>query len=117
MAELEKVAALPAAKFTDVTGEDSTMAPASPMDPEFVAAARKAVTAAWGPVPIIPAQSSGASDSMWYRGVGVPSYGASASMMKASDEFAHGLNERTPILNIRPGLTYYMSMYKDLAGK
>ncbi|WP_395394997.1 M20/M25/M40 family metallo-hydrolase [Novosphingobium sp. BL-8A] len=117
MAELEKVAAMPAAKFSDATGDDSTMAPASPMRPDFVDAARKAVTAAWGPVPIIPSQASGASDSMWYRAVGVPSYGASASMMKDSDEFAHGLNERISLMNIRPDLTYYLSMYKDLAGK
>ncbi|WP_454797226.1 M20/M25/M40 family metallo-hydrolase [Novosphingobium lindaniclasticum] len=117
MAELQKVANVPAAKFSDVTGDASTMSPASPMRPDFVAATRKAVTAAWGPIPIIPSQASGASDSMWYRAVGVPSYGASASMMKDSDEFAHGLNERLPLLNVRPGITYYLSLYRDLAGK
>lgn len=51
------------------------------------------------------------------RAVVVPSYGASASMMKDSDEFAHGLNERLPLLNVRPGITYYLSLYRDLAGK
>lgn len=117
MAELEKVAAMPAAKFTDVTGDDSVEAPASPMRPDFVAAARKAVTAAWGPVPIIPSQSSGASDSMWYRALGVPSYGAAASMIKDSDEFSHGLNERIGLVNIAPGVTYYTTLLKDLAAK
>lgn len=117
MAELEKVAAEPAAQFSDVTGDDSVMAPASPMDPEFVAAVSKAVKAAWGPVPIIPMQASGASDSMWYRALGVPSYGASATMIKESEDFAHGLNEREPLLNIRPGITYYLSLYKDLSAK
>lgn len=116
-AELEKIAAEPAATFSDVTGDDSVEAPASPLDPDLMAAVRKAVTAAWGPVPIIPSQASGASDSMWYRALGVPSYGASATMIKDSDEFAHGLNEREPLLNIRPGITYYLSLYKDLAGK
>jgi acetylornithine deacetylase/succinyl-diaminopimelate desuccinylase-like protein len=117
MAELEKVAAMPAARFTDVTGDDSVEAPASPVDPDFVAAARKAVTAAWGPIPIIPGQSSGASDSMWYRALGVPSYGASATLIKDSDDFAHGLNEREPLINIGPGVTYYLSLYRDLASK
>ncbi|MEE4450160.1 M20/M25/M40 family metallo-hydrolase [Novosphingobium resinovorum] len=117
MAELEKVAAMPAAKFADVTGDDSIEAPASPVRPDFVAAAGKAVKAAWGPVPITPSQSSGASDSMWYRAVGVPSYGASASMIKDSDEFAHGLNERIGLLNIAPGVVYYTTLLKDLAGK
>lgn len=117
MAELEKVAAMPAAKFVDVTGDDSVEAPASPMRPDFIAAVGKAVKAAWGPVPIIPSQSSGASDSMWYRALGVPSYGASASMIKDSDEFAHGLNERIGMLNIGPGVVYYTTLLKDLAAK
>ena len=46
---------------------------------------------------------------MWYRALGVPSYGASASFIKESDEFAHGLNERIPLLNVRPGVTYYLT--------
>ncbi|SFG28926.1 Acetylornithine deacetylase/Succinyl-diaminopimelate desuccinylase [Novosphingobium sp. CF614] len=117
LAELEKVAAEPAAKFTDMTGDESVAAPASPMRDDFVKAARKAVTAAWGPIPIIPMQASGASDSMWYRALGVPSYGASATLIKESEDFAHGLNEREPLLNINPGITYYLSLYKDLAGK
>lgn len=115
MAELEKVAAQPAAKFTDVTGDDSVEAAASPVDPVFIAAARKAVTAAWGPIPIIPMQASGASDSMWYRALGVPSYGASATLIKDSEDFSHGLNEREPLLNINPGITYYLSIMRDLA--
>jgi acetylornithine deacetylase/succinyl-diaminopimelate desuccinylase-like protein len=117
MAELEKAVAMPAAKFTDVTGDDSVEAPASPVRPDFVAAVGKAVKAAWGPVPIIPSQSSGASDSMWYRALGVPSYGASASMIRDSDEFAHGLNERIGLLNIAPGVVYYTTLLTDLAGK
>ena len=85
-----------------MTGDTATESDASPLGPEFVAAFEKAVKAAWGDVPIYPTQSSGASDSMWYRALGVPSYGASASFIKESDDFAHGLNERIPLSNIRP---------------
>jgi carboxypeptidase PM20D1 len=114
-AELERVAATSEVKFTDVTGDTSTASPASPLRPEFVAAFEKAVSAAWGDVPVYPAQSSGASDSMWYRALGVPSYGASASFIKETDEFSHGLNERMPLSNIRPGITYYLTVLKELA--
>lgn len=117
MAELQKVAAMPAAKFSDVTGDDSVEAPASPLRADFITATRKAVTAAWGPVPIIPTQSSGASDSMWYRALGVPSYGASSSMGKDSDDFSHGLNERISLVNVAPGVTYYTTLLRDLASK
>jgi hypothetical protein len=52
---------------------------------------------------------------MWYRALGVPSYGASPSFIKQSDNFSHGLNERIPLLNVRPGVTYYLSVLTDLA--
>jgi len=116
-AELERVAATPEVVFTDITGDTSIASPASPLRPEFVAAFEKGVRAAWGDVPVYPAQSSGASDSMWYRALGVPSYGASASFIKESDEYSHGLNERMPLSNIRPGITYYLTVLKELSAK
>jgi acetylornithine deacetylase/succinyl-diaminopimelate desuccinylase-like protein len=117
LAELERVADTPEVKITDATGDTATTPEASPMRPEFVGAFERAVKAAWGDVPIYPTQSSGASDSMWYRALGVPSYGASSSFIKESDEFAHGLNERIPLLNIRPGITYYRTVLTELASK
>jgi acetylornithine deacetylase/succinyl-diaminopimelate desuccinylase-like protein len=116
-AELERVAATPEVTFTDITGDTSTASPPSPLRPEFVAAFEKGVKAAWGDVPVYPAQSSGASDSMWYRALGVPSYGASASFIKESDEYSHGLNERMPLSNIRPGITYYLTVLGELAAR
>ena len=118
MAELERVAGVPEVKFRDATGDESIAAPPSPIDPLLLAAVTKAVGASWGKeVAIFPSQSSGASDSMWYRAVGVPSYGASASMSKHSDEFAHGLNERIALSNIGPGVTYYLSVFRDLSSQ
>ena len=52
-----------------------------------------------------------------YRALGVPSYGPSPSFIKESDEFAHGLNERIPLLNLGPGLTYYLTVLTDLASR
>jgi acetylornithine deacetylase/succinyl-diaminopimelate desuccinylase-like protein len=115
MAELEKVAGVPEVKFFDATGGDSIESAASPMRADFLAAVNKAMATAWPKVPIIPAQSSGASDSMWYRAKGVPSYGMSPIFLKDSDEYSHGLNERMELRNIRPGLVYYFSLLPDLA--
>ncbi|QCI94489.1 M20/M25/M40 family metallo-hydrolase [Novosphingobium sp. EMRT-2] len=114
MAELEKVAASPAVKFSDVT-EGSVATPASPMRPDFTAAVEKAMAKVYPGVAVFPSQSSGASDSMWFRHVGVPSYGASPVFGKVSEEFSHGLNERIRLSNIRPGVTYYLSVLTDLS--
>ena len=113
MAELVKVANEPAVTFTDVS-EGSTASPASPMRPDFVAAAEAAIKAAYPGVPVIPMQASGASDSMWYRSVGVAAYGASPLMTKDSEEFSHGLNERVRLSNVRPGLVYYNTLFTRL---
>jgi hypothetical protein len=59
--------------------------------------------------------ASGASDSMWFRYFHVPSYGASPMFMKRSDDFSHGLNERSPVASIAPAIGYYLSLFRDLS--
>ena len=114
MAELERVAAEPAVKFADVS-EGSIATPASPMRADFTGAVKKAMDAIYPGVPVFPSMASGASDSMWFRAKGVPSYGASPMFTKNSEEFSHGLNERVPLSNIRPAIDYYLILFRDLS--
>lgn len=114
MAELGKVIGDPAVKISDVT-LGSVASPASPLRADLMTAVTKAMGKAYPGVPLIPSQASGASDSMWFRALGVPSYGLSPSFSKDSEDFSHGLNERTRLSNIRPGITYYLSLITDLA--
>lgn len=113
MAELGKVIGQPEVKITDVT-EGSVATPPSPMRPDLMAAINKAMASAYPGVPVFASQSSGASDSMWFRHDGVPSYGASPTFSKPSEDFSHGLNERIRLVNIKPGIVYYLSLFKDL---
>jgi acetylornithine deacetylase/succinyl-diaminopimelate desuccinylase-like protein len=116
MAELARVAGDPAVKFKDVT-EGSVASDPSPMRPDLVAAVTKAMGLINPGLPIFPSMASGASDSMWFRYHHVPSYGASPVFIKDSDDFSHGLNERTPVNNIGPAITYYLSLFTDLSRK
>lgn len=116
-AELERVVGDAAVKITDISGDDTTSSPASPVRPDFVSAATRAITRAWGKVPVVPSQASGASDSMWYRAKGIDSYSASPSFVKESEDFSHGLNERMPLANVRPGIVYYTALLSELAAK
>lgn len=117
MAELSAVAAEPAMTIRQIDPEYTTASPASPYEPVLVGAATRAIQAAFGKVPVIAAQASGASDSMWYRALGVPSYGASGTFMRESDDFSHGLDERVPISNIGKSLEYYRLLLTELASK
>jgi len=117
MAQLAAVAAEPAITIRQIDPEYTTASPASPYDEVFIGAATRAIRGAFGEVPVIASQSSGASDSMWYRALGVPSYGASGTFMRESDDFSHGLDERVPIGNIGKSLTYYHLLLTELASK
>lgn len=114
MAELASVANVPEVKFSDVT-EGSVATPASPMRADLIGAVTKAMAASYPGVPVFPSQASGASDSMWYRHVGVPSYGASPTFTKDSEDFSHGLNERVRLSNIAPGIDYYLVLLRELS--
>jgi acetylornithine deacetylase/succinyl-diaminopimelate desuccinylase-like protein len=114
MAELKAAADEPAVSFKDVT-EGSVATEASPIRSDYVAAVKRAIAKVYPGVPVFPSMSSGASDSMWFRFNGVASYGSSPVFIKASDEFSHGLNERTPIANIPPSIDYFLSLIPDLS--
>ncbi len=114
LAELVRVVADQAVSIKDVT-EGSVSTDASPMRPDFVAAVNRALAGPYPGVPIFPSMSSGASDSMWFRNHGVASYGTSPMFTKESEDFSHGLNERTPIANIAPAIDYYLSLVPDLS--
>jgi acetylornithine deacetylase/succinyl-diaminopimelate desuccinylase-like protein len=114
LAELQKVVADPAITITDATA-GSVSTDASPLRPDVQAAITKALALSNPGVPVFPAMSSGASDSMWFRYHHVPSYGISPLFIKSSDDFAHGLNERTPVASIPPAVTYCVSLFHDLS--
>jgi len=95
--------------------DGSIDSPASPLREDVMKAVTKAVHARFPGLPIVPAQASGATDSMYFRAAGVPSYGVSGLFMKDSDEFSHGLNERAPISAIDGDLAHYDSILRDLA--
>lgn len=114
MATLQQVAADPAVTIRDVS-EGSVPNDASPLRADVAAAISKALGKVYPGVPIFPSMAAGASDSMWFRYHNVPSYGASPLFTRDSDDFSHGLNERVLISNIAPAITYYRSLFGDLA--
>jgi len=112
--ELTRVAAEPKMQI-QFTNVGTTASPASPMRKDVTDAVRAGLDVAYKGVPIIPGQSSGASDSMWFRVRGVPSYGVAPIFIKDSDDFSHGLNERTQLFNIAPGIAYWKIVIQRLA--
>lgn len=112
------------AKLTELVADDTAKitvlgdphaSDASPLRPDVMAAVTKAVHARFPKVAIVPAMSAGATDSLYFRALGVPSYGVGSLFQKPTDSFAHGLNERVPVDGIAPALAHWRSLLTDLS--
>lgn len=112
-AELVKVIADPDATVT--TLGDPLASDASPLRADVMKAVRAAVLARSPGVTVMPGMSAGATDSLYFRALGVPSYGVSSLFMQAQDGFAHGLNERVPVAGIPASLAQWDTVVRALA--
>ncbi|MDT7535829.1 M20/M25/M40 family metallo-hydrolase [Sphingobium sp. SA2] len=112
-AELVRVVADESATVT--TLGDPLASDASPLRADVMQAVVAAVSARAPGIPIMPSMSGGATDSVHFRALGVPSYGVSSLFMKAEDGFAHGLNERAPVAGIGAALAQWDAVLRALA--
>jgi acetylornithine deacetylase/succinyl-diaminopimelate desuccinylase-like protein len=112
-AKLVEVAADPRATVTMLN--TPVASPPSPMRKDVMDAVRHAIDLRYPGLPIIPSQASGASDNMYYRRAGIPSYTLGGLFMRPSDERAHGLNERVEVSQIPGGVQYWVSLFGELA--
>jgi acetylornithine deacetylase/succinyl-diaminopimelate desuccinylase-like protein len=112
--QIAKVIADPGATITR-SPDGAIDSPASPLRPDVMTAVTKAVHARFPGLPIVPVMSAGATDGMFTRAAGIPTYGVSGLFMKASDDFSHGLNERAPVDAIDGALAHWESILRDLA--
>jgi len=91
-ATIEQVIADPSIKV-DVLGQVIT-APESPPSPAVFHKIESVVHSMWPGVAVVPSMSAGASDSLFTRNGGIPSYGVSGSWIDVRDIRAHGRDER-----------------------
>ena len=95
--------------------EEFPQSETSPLHPEIMAALRKAVDAQAPGLPIIPSMSAGTTDGLFFRKEGIDTYGVTGIFMKASDEYAHGLNERVPVASIPGALEHWHVLLTELS--
>lgn len=113
------------AQLQQLVGPAITVAPlgeinasdASPLREDVLNALTLAVHASYPNVPVTPSMSSGATDGLFFRAVGIPTYGVAEAFMREEDEFSHGLNERNPVASFYHGLTHWRLLITELAGR
>ncbi|MBC7767938.1 MAG: M20/M25/M40 family metallo-hydrolase [Phycisphaerales bacterium] len=94
----------------------SSATDASPLRPDLVQAVTRAVHAQHPRTVISPYMSSGATDGLYFRAAGIPTYGVGGVFMNEHDYAAHGLNERIPVDGFYNGLAHWRVLLTELAG-
>jgi acetylornithine deacetylase/succinyl-diaminopimelate desuccinylase-like protein len=91
--------------------------PASPLRADVVGAYSKAIHKRFPGMPVVPSMSTGATDGVFFRGVGIPVYGVSGVWLKIpEDARAHGLDERIPVESFHMNIGVWEDMIRELAG-
>ncbi|MCU0250787.1 MAG: M20/M25/M40 family metallo-hydrolase [Vicinamibacterales bacterium] len=71
--------------------------PASPLRPDLMAAVERHTTELWPGAIVLPFMSTGATDGLYLRNAGIPTYGVEGMFTEANDVRAHGKDERVGI--------------------
>jgi acetylornithine deacetylase/succinyl-diaminopimelate desuccinylase-like protein len=96
-AAIERVLGDPAIVVSDSSVGDRS-SPPSEMRPEVMGPVEKLTREMYGNIPVIPVMSTGATDSRYFRALGVPAFGVSGLFSDPTvDARAHGRDERVRI--------------------
>jgi len=88
--------------------------PPSPVDPALFAQIASAAKSVWGAVPVSPMMSAGASDSVFLRAAGMPSYVLNGLPYDVDDDRSHGQDERILVSSYYQSLEFNYRLLKDL---
>lgn len=86
--------------------------PPSPSDPELMKTVEQVTKRIWPGVPVIAVMDVGASDGIYLRSAGIPTYGISGVFVDEDDNRAHGRDERIGVKEFYEGVEYEYALIK-----
>ncbi|HMI56829.1 MAG TPA: M20/M25/M40 family metallo-hydrolase [Gemmatimonadaceae bacterium] len=87
----------------------------SPLTPELMGAVEQLTKQMFGDIPVIPTMSTGATDGMYLRAKGIPTYGVSGLFGDPNDSRAHGKDERMRVQSLYDGQEFLYRLVKALS--
>jgi acetylornithine deacetylase/succinyl-diaminopimelate desuccinylase-like protein len=103
------------AKITVSSLADAVSSPPSPLRPEVMGAIERITTEMWSGIPVIPMMSTGATDGLYLRNGGIPTYGVSGFFENVDDTRAHGRDERLGVKQFFEGREFLYRLVKALS--
>jgi acetylornithine deacetylase/succinyl-diaminopimelate desuccinylase-like protein len=98
-----------------IAGEVSK-GPASPMREDVFRAVSRITDTLWPGVPTVPIMVMGATDGLYLRAAGIPTYGVQGFFMDRDDIRFHGRDERMGVTAFFEGQTFLYQLVKALSG-
>ena len=97
------------------------VAPAKPSPPsslrsDVMAPIERITQEMWPGVPVVPVMGTGATDGLYLRKAGIPTYGVDGIFENVDDTRAHGKDERIGIKQFYDGQEFLYRLVKALAG-
>jgi acetylornithine deacetylase/succinyl-diaminopimelate desuccinylase-like protein len=89
--------------------------PASPMREDVLRAVSRLTDTLWPGVPTVPIMVMGATDGLYLRAAGIPTYGVQGFFMDRDDIRFHGRDERMGVTSFFEGQTFLYELVKALS--
>jgi acetylornithine deacetylase/succinyl-diaminopimelate desuccinylase-like protein len=87
----------------------------SPLRPEVMGAIERITEQMWPGVPVTPVMGTGATDGLYLRRAGIPTYGVDGIFENIDDTRAHGKDERIGVKQFYEGQEFLYRLMKALA--
>jgi acetylornithine deacetylase/succinyl-diaminopimelate desuccinylase-like protein len=88
--------------------------PPSPLSAAVMGPIEQVTNEFWPGVPVMPLMATGASDSLYLRNAGIPSYGVSGLFGEMNESRAHGKDERVSVASFYDSAQYLYVLVKRL---
>jgi acetylornithine deacetylase/succinyl-diaminopimelate desuccinylase-like protein len=102
-------------KITILPLAQAARSDASPLKPEVMGAMEQVTAQMWPGVPVVPVMSTGATDGLFLRNAGIPTYGVSGFFEDVDDTRAHGRDERMGVKQFYEGREFLYRLVKMLS--
>jgi acetylornithine deacetylase/succinyl-diaminopimelate desuccinylase-like protein len=94
---------------------EPTKGPASPMRPDVLKAVSEVTNSQWPGVPTVPIMVMGATDGLYLRVAGIPTYGVQGFFFDRGDIRFHGRDERMGVESFYEGQAFLYKLVKALS--
>jgi acetylornithine deacetylase/succinyl-diaminopimelate desuccinylase-like protein len=91
--------------------------PPSPLTPEVLGPIERLTEEMWPGVPVVPVMSTGATDGLYLRRAGIPTYGVDGIFEDMDDVRAHGKDERLKASSFHEGQEFLYRLVRTLSSK